>query len=194
MKPTSYDDGLKIVRGMSDNLALDLVQKKLVTNCVGLIVNYDIKSLQIDNSFNGDLVDDYYGRKTPKPDHNHVKMSAFTSSSNELRQIFKKLYEDNINSKLLIRRVTLTANNLTDEKLAQQQITFKQTDLFSNTSKEIIQDRHSQIKRNRDRKIQETILDLQKKFGSRNIILKASDLVEGSTTIERNNQIGGHHA
>lgn len=194
MKPTSYNDGLKIVRGMSDNLALDLVQKKVVTNCVGLIVDYDIKSLQIDNSFNGELVDDYYGRKTPKPAHNHIKLDAFTSSSNELRQIFKKLYEDNINSKMLIRRVTLTANNLTDEQLAQRRQIFKQTDLFSNTQNEIIQDRHSQIERNRDRKIQETILELQKKFGSRNIVLKASDLVEGSTTIERNNQIGGHHA
>ncbi|GAB5057184.1 Y-family DNA polymerase [Companilactobacillus alimentarius] len=194
IKPTSYADGLKIVRGMSDNLALDLVQKKLVTNSVGLIVNYDIKSLQLDNSFNGQLVTDYYGRKTPKPDHSHLKMESFTSSSNELRNIFRQLYESTTNDKLLLRRVTLTANNLIDEKDSQKQIAFKQTDLFSDTHQEIIQEHNSQTKRKRDRKIQETILELQKKFGSRNVVLKASDLVKGSTTIERNNQIGGHHA
>ena len=58
----------------------------------------------------------------------------------------------------------------------------------------MVQDQQALDKRQQDRKIQETILDLQKKFGDRNIILKASDLEEGSTTRERNNQIGGHHA
>lgn len=80
------------------------------------------------------------------------------------------------------------------KKDSQKQIAFKQTDLFSDTHQEIIQEHNSQTKRKRDRKIQETILELQKKFGSRNVVLKASDLVKGSTTIERNNQIGGHHA
>jgi hypothetical protein len=54
-KPPPTADGLKIVRGMSDTLALDLVSKKSVTDRVGLIVDYDIKSLQVDNSFNGQL-------------------------------------------------------------------------------------------------------------------------------------------
>jgi hypothetical protein len=89
----------------------------------------------------------------------------------------------------------LTATNLVDEKSAQQQkVTFKQTGLFDNVEAEIVEDKQSQAQRAQDRKIQETILDLQKKFGNKNIILKASDLEDGSTTIERNNQIGGHHA
>ncbi|MFC6177373.1 LytTR family transcriptional regulator [Companilactobacillus huachuanensis] len=194
MKPTSYEDGLKIVRGMSDNLALDLVQKKVVTDRVGLIVDYDITSLQIDNGFTGKLTTDYYGRKTPKPDHTFIKLEAATSSSVELRQNFKTMYEKHINPKMLIRRVTVTANNLVDETTALQKQRFKQIDLFGNPEQEIVQDKHAQIKRQQDRKIQETILELQKRFNNRNIILKASDLEAGSTTIERNNQIGGHHA
>lgn len=194
MKPTSYADGLKIVRGMSDNLALDLVQKKVVTDRIGLIVDYDITSLQIDNGFNGKLTTDYYGRKTPRPDHTFIKLEAATSSSAELRNNFKEMYEKHINPKMLIRRVTVTANNLVDETTALQKQKFKQIDLFSNTEQDIIRDKHAQIKRQQDRKIQETILSLQKKFNNRNIILKASDLEAGSTTIERNNQIGGHHA
>lgn len=194
MKPTSYEDGLKILRGMSDALALELVQKKVVTDRIGLIINYDIASLQVNLGFSGTLVTDYYGRKVPKPAHAKTKLSAPTSSSSELRRTFKELYENNINNKMLLRRITLTANNLVDETESQQKVTFKQIDLFSNPETEIIEDKTAQAKRQRDRKIQETILQLQKKFQNRNVILKASDLEEGSTTIERNNQIGGHHA
>lgn len=194
MKPTAYEDGLKIVRGMSDNLALELVRKHVVTDRIGLIIDYDIKSLQIDNSFNGKLTTDYYGRKTPKPDHAFINLKAATSSATELRNTFKMLYEENINKQMLIRRVTLIANHLIDENLIAQKQQFKQINLFTNPEKEIIQDKHAQLKRQRDRKIQETILNLQKRFNNRNIILKVSDLEEGSTTIQRNNQIGGHHA
>jgi len=95
---------------------------------------------------------------------------------------------------MLIRRITLTATNLIDETEATKKQTFRQIDLFGNPEQEIIQDKHAQVKRQQDRKIQETILDLQKRFNNRNVILKASDLEKGSTTIERNNQIGGHHA
>ncbi|WP_300558100.1 LytTR family transcriptional regulator [Companilactobacillus sp.] len=192
MKPTSYEDGLKIVRGMSDILALDLVQRKQVTDRIGIVVDYDIKSL--DGNFSGKLVDDYYGRKTPKPDHANIKLDAPTSSSLELRNSYKEMYKQNINDKLLIRRVTLTANNLVDEVESQQEMKFKQTNLFANTEAEIEHDQDAQKKRQQDRKIQETILELQKKFDNKNVILKASDLEKGSTTIERNNQIGGHHA
>lgn len=194
MKPTSYADALKIVRGMSDTLALDLVQKKSVINQVGIIVNYDITSLQIDNSFTGQLVTDYYGRKVPKPAHTNIKLDSPTSSSAELSSTFKMLYERCTDSKMLIRRITLTATNLIDEKKAKQKTTFKQTNLFEDTNEEIIQDKTAQTKRQQDRKIQETILNLQRKFGNRNVIVKASDLEKGSTTMERNNQIGGHHA
>jgi Nucleotidyltransferase/DNA polymerase involved in DNA repair len=194
MKPTSYADGLKIVRGMSDALALDLVQKKAVTDRVSIIVDYDITSLQVNPGFSGALVTDYYGRKTPKPGHAKAKLPVATSSSFELMRTFKSLYENNINNKMLLRRITLTATNLTDEIESQQKVKFKQIDLFGNAEQEIVADQHAQEKRQRDRKIQETILDLQKRFNNRNVILKASDLEEGSTTIERNNQIGGHHA
>ena len=48
-------------------------------------------------------------------------------------------------------------------------------------------------KQEKERKLQEAMLSVKKKFG-KNAILKGSSLQEGSTTIERNNQIGGHRA
>ena len=194
MKPTSFEDGQVIVRGMSDALALDLVAKKVLTDRIGIIVDYDITSLQVTTDYNGPIVEDYYGRKTPKPSHATANLDVPTSSSSELRKTFKKLYEDNINHNFLIRRVTLTANHLIDEQQKSSATKFKQTSLFDDTQADIKQEKLAQDQRLRDRKIQETILDLQKRFGNKNVILKASDLEKGSTTIERNNQIGGHHA
>ena len=44
-----------------------------------------------------------------------------------------------------------------------------------------------------ENRLQKTILQIKKKYG-KNKVLKGHDLEEGGTTIERNNQIGGHKA
>ena len=43
----------------------------------------------------------------------------------------------------------------------------------------------------RDRKIQLAVLDIKKKFGN-NAVFKGMNLEKGATTLERNQQIGGH--
>ena len=45
----------------------------------------------------------------------------------------------------------------------------------------------------REKRMQNTILDIKKKFG-KNAILKGMNLQEGATAKDRNNQIGGHKA
>lgn len=45
----------------------------------------------------------------------------------------------------------------------------------------------------KERKRQEAILSIRKKFG-KNAILKGMNFEDGATTIERNSQIGGHKA
>ena len=45
----------------------------------------------------------------------------------------------------------------------------------------------------KERKMQETLLSIKKKFG-KNAILKGLNFEEGATAKERNNQIGGHRA
>ena len=44
-----------------------------------------------------------------------------------------------------------------------------------------------------ERRIQETMLDIKKKYG-KNAILKGMNLEEGATAKERNETIGGHQA
>ena len=45
----------------------------------------------------------------------------------------------------------------------------------------------------KERKMQEAMLEIKKKFG-KNAILKGMNLQEGATARDRNNQIGGHKA
>jgi DNA polymerase V len=45
----------------------------------------------------------------------------------------------------------------------------------------------------REKKIQETMIEIKKKYG-KNAILKGMNLEEDATTISRNEQIGGHKA
>ena len=45
----------------------------------------------------------------------------------------------------------------------------------------------------KERKLQEAMLSIKKKYG-KNAILKGTNLQEGATAIERNRQIGGHKA
>ena len=46
---------------------------------------------------------------------------------------------------------------------------------------------------NREKKMQQAMLDIKKKFG-KNAILKGINMEEGATGKERNKQIGGHKA
>ena len=47
--------------------------------------------------------------------------------------------------------------------------------------------------RRRERSLQQAMLDIKKKYG-KNAILKGTNLLEGATAMERNQQIGGHRA
>lgn len=45
--------------------------------------------------------------------------------------------------------------------------------------------------RKKERNLQRSILDIKKKYG-KNAILKGMNFEDGGTTIERNEQVGGH--
>ena len=45
----------------------------------------------------------------------------------------------------------------------------------------------------RDRRLQGAMLEVRRKFGP-NVVFKGMNMLEGATTLERNQQIGGHKA
>ena len=74
-----------------------------------------------------------------------------------------------------------------------QREVYEQLDLF--TDYEALEKRRAEEEEQlkRERKIQEAMLDIKKKFGG-NAILKGMNLQDGATARERNGQIGGHKA
>ena len=101
------------------------------------------------------------------------------------------MYDEIINRNLLIRKIYLTVGNLTDEKELKQENQYEQVNLFTNYGKLAEREKEEKVKLEKEKKIQNTIIDLKNRFG-KNAIIKGMDLEEDATTIQRNGQIGGH--
>ena len=104
-----------------------------------------------------------------------------------------ELYERIVNKHLSIRRIYIVATNVINESIAKKEIKKEQIDLFTNYQLKNEKRKEEEKQEGEEKKLQHTIIDLKRKFG-KNIILKGINLEEGSTMIERNNQIGGHKA
>lgn len=81
--------------------------------------------------------------------------------------------------------------NLLNETETKKKSKFEQINLFTNYEKVDIERKKENEKLQNEKKIQKTIIEIKNKYG-KNAILKGINLEEGATTIERNNQIGGH--
>ena len=194
--PYDSDKGKLIVREMTDLLALDLVEKKLVTDQMVLTIGYDIDNLTdagIRKRYKGEVTTDRYGRKVPKHAHGTANLGRQTSSTQIIMDAVMGLYDRVINPDLLIRRVTVTANHLVDETQVVKEESYEQLDLFTDYEALEQEKKREEEKLAKERRLQEAMLAVKKKYG-KNAILKGMNLQEGATTIERNRQIGGHKA
>lgn len=195
-EPYTYEMARLAVREMADLLGLDLVDKRLVTNQIVLTVSYDIENLKDPNrrkQYKGEIKVDSYGRSVPKHAHGTVNLDDYTSSSNELIHAVTELYERILDKKLLVRKLYVTANHVIREEDVPEKSGFEQLDLFTDYEE---RDRQQAIKEEelkRERKMQEAMLSIKKKFG-KNAILKGMNLEEGATAKNKNSQIGGHKA
>ena len=193
--PYSFDKARLVVREMADALALDLVDKGLVTNQLVLTVGYDIENLvftQGTAAYTGAVTTDCYGRKIPKHAVGTENFS-YTSSANDLLEAVTTLYDRIVDRTLLIRRLSISANRLLREDEAPKQDETEQLDLFTDYVAREEQQAEYEAEHARERKIQKTMLRIKKKFG-KNAILKGMNLEDGATARERNQTIGGHQA
>ncbi|MBQ0030491.1 MAG: DNA methylase [Bacteroidales bacterium] len=186
-----------VIQEMADAAALDLVSKRLVTDQLVLTVGYDTDSLAnpaIRSLYNGPVATDYYGREVPKPAHGTAKLGKHTSSTRIIIDAVVSLFDQVVDKNLLIRRLNLTTNNVISEEKAQKQAAKPvQLDIFTDYDALKKQQEEEKASLSKERKMQETLLEIKKKFG-KNAILKGLNLDEGATAIERNKQIGGHKA
>ena len=113
------------------------------------------------------------------------------NSEKFIREEVVKQYNKIVNKNLLIKRINISANNLVNESIIKEEIIYEQFDLFSDNEKIDRNNKKQKIEEEQERNLQNTILNIKNKYG-KNSILKVMNLEEGATTIDRNNQIGGH--
>jgi DNA polymerase V len=185
-----------VVQEMADNLALDLVSKRLVTNQLVLTIGYDtecFKDPAIRASYNGEIIADHYGRPVPKYSHGTINLQEHTSSSKTIFEAVTSLFDRLINNKLLVRRLTITSNHVVKEEYVKKRYHVIQPDLFDDYEECVRRQRQEFDNRKKERNMQEALLSIKKKFG-KNSVLKGLNYAEGATAKERNGQIGGHKA
>ena len=188
--PYNYEDTKVIVKEMTELLTLDLVEKNLVTNQIVLTIGYDVENITNRNiSYNGEVTTDRYGRKIPKHAHGTINLDHQTSSTKIIMDATMKLYERIINKNLIVRRINITANNVISVRKAENKKTFEQIDFFTDYHKK----EKEQQEEKKERNLQKAVIDIKNKYG-KNAIIKGMNLQDAGTTIDRNNQVGGHKA
>lgn len=184
-----------IVIEMTDRLVLDMVSKDLITDQIALTIGYDRESLadpEFCKNYKGEIITDHYGRTIPKYAHGTTNLE-YTNSSQSIVSSATELYDHIVNKNLLVRRITVVVNHVVSEKTLEEKKIPEQLNLFMDVEEA---DKKRMIKtatRQKEKNLQKAILQIQHKYG-KNALLKGTNLLEGATMRERNNQVGGHKA
>ena len=186
--PYPWDKAKLITREMTDLLALDLVEKGLVTDQLVLTVGYDVENLTDPNcTYTGPVVIDHYGRAVPKHGHGTANLPKATASARLITEALMALYDRVTDPKLLVRRITIAACHVVPEKAAEEPC--EQLDLFTDPQ----QQEKEQQRLEKEKRRQQAVIGIKRKYG-KNAILKGMNYQEGATTRQRNGQVGGHKA
>ncbi|MBP3383953.1 MAG: DNA methylase [Firmicutes bacterium] len=194
--PYTADKARIVVSEMIDMLALDLVDKGMVTDQVVLTVGYDIENLTDPvrrRKYKGPVTTDPYGRKIPKHAHGTANLAEKTSSSKLLSEAILSLYDSIVDKELLIRRVNMSVNKVVSEGMYVKEEESQQLDLFTDFEEEQQRKKEHEKALDDEKHLQQAMLDIKKKFG-KNALLKGTSLQDGATAQQRNRQIGGHKA
>lgn len=195
--PYTFDKARVVAQEMAENAALLLTDKHLACSLFRIDVGYDRESVNLPQFFSvyhGDIVADHYGRSVPKPAHGTIRLDMPTASARLIVQAVLKAFDSCVNPHLLVRGMNLTMAQLIDEETALRQASQPvQRDLFDSLEENVAQRQHEQHYLEKERKVQQTMLNIKKAFG-KNAILKGVNFAEGATMRERNSQIGGHKA
>ena len=185
-----------VIQEMADAMALNLVQKRLVTDQLVVGIGYDVECLTrpaIRNAYEGEIVSDHYGRKVPKSAHGSGNLNEPSSSMREITDAVLEIFDRIVNPQLLIRRLTLVCNHVVREEDVAVQNTPVQLDLFTDYEAKAREKDEHEKRLDKERRIQEVRLKIRERFG-KNAILRGLNFEEGATARDRNIQIGGHKA
>ena len=174
----TFEEAATVLKEMVDLSALELVEKGLVASGISLGVGYVHNKNE--GSSKQDLFMGEHGIRAVSGQRKFQtggsrKIPDRTNSYRKLLKHFQKLFDDTTDRTRLIRRLSIGLSDLVPEDFAT-------CDLFTDTEAD-----------EKERHIQETMLDVKNKFG-KNALLKGVSLNEKATARERNIQVGGHRA
>lgn len=198
-EPYTFQKARVVIKEMAEGMALNLVQKHLVTDQLVLTVSYDTENLtrpDIRAKYHGEITMNYYGKPVPKHAHGTFNFKKPTSSSRLIMNGAAELFDHYVNPDLLIRRLNLTTNHVKDEVILNANPTtenYEQLDLFTDYEALDKQKKAEKARLEKERRMQEAQLKIKQRFG-KNAILRGLNFEEGATAKDRNKQIGGHKA
>ena len=187
MEPYSFEKARIIVHEMADAAALNLVEKRMMSDQVVLTVIYEDLRGQTPG-YHGEITENRYGKEMPKPAHGTENLSEPTSSGKLIVEAALSIYDRTVDPRLLVRRIYLSVNHVMSEDHAQKPV-YEQMNLFTDYAGLEKEKRALE----KERQMQEAMLQIKNKFG-KNAILKGVNFEEGATGRDRNRQVGGHKA
>ncbi len=195
--PYTFRKARVVAREMAQGIALELLDKRLVTDQIVLTVGYDPESLSnaaLAARYSSTVSLDRYGRKVPKPAHGTERLGRYTSSARLITEAVAKLFDRIVNPSFLVRRMNITAGRVVDENSGEAKKEKPlELDLFTDYDAVAAEREKENAALEKERRVQEAVLRIRKAYGN-NALLKGLDFDEGATAIERNAQIGGHKA
>ncbi len=129
----------------------------------------------------------------PKHAHGTVNFERHTSSSKQIINAVTDLYSRIANRRLLVRRLTITANHLLSETDADAAAPPQQLSVFEDTQTALQRSGDDAAALRREKRMQQAMITIKRRFG-KNSIVKGMSFEEGATAMDRNGQIGGHKA
>ena len=116
MRDYTFEEGRIIVKEMMELIALEMVQKNVVTESVTLMVGYS-------------------NREEVEPAHGTISFDFATNAGNLMMEKISELYDRIMDEDLLIRRVYITCNNI-KEKTEEKQLNFFETAMEEDLKRE----------------------------------------------------------
>ena len=171
--PYDFEKAKLVVKEMTDQMVLELVDKKLVTDQIVLTVGYDIENLNNTDrkkKYHGEVTIDRYGRRIPKHAHGTTNLKRQTSSTKLITDAVIELYDRIVDRNLLIRRINITANRLVDENSVKKEKVYEQLDLFTDYEAQRKKQEEEEAALDREKRMQEAMLSIKKKFGKNAVL------------------------
>lgn len=172
----SFEEGFLVFREMADLLCSDLVAKSLTTNCMTWWIIFDPSTLDTLSLPPSELEEDFFHKIQPKSAHATVRLRSRTDSKNVIMEALCLSFQKKVDPRFLIRRLGICACN------TEQDDGCRQLDMF--TPIEAL---------DRERDLEKVMLSVRRRYGM-NSLVRGMNLEESGTTMERNQQIGGHRA